>query len=198
MKVRWAAHDWKITHCRNDCGFNYTDYGIERRDVRDTHKDKVATISPCSFFVEKEWRHDDIWTVVASSPQPPLNRRFRHVKLACGVSKRVSFRHSCHKFSVIRCRLLDHVESTVMSRCYVACLAALIVHGQSDCNRLVLIGVRVANVLFLFMMKMSLSTTWTYFVSFWCRIEYVVDEVQLNCPWYIKKCMHKKNPLFRK
>lgn len=85
-----------------------------------------------------------------------------------------------------------------MSRCYVACLAALIVHGQSDCDRPVLIGVRVANVLFLFMMKMSSSTTWTYFVSFWCRIECVVDEVQLNCQWYIKKCMHKKTPLFRK
>lgn len=128
--------------------------------------------------------------VVVLLPQPPLNRRFRYVKLVCGVSKRVFCRHGFHKFSVVRCRLLDHVESTVMSRCYVACLAALIVHGQSDCNRSVLICVRVANVLLLFMMKMSFSTTWTYFVSFWCRIEYVVDEVQLNCQWYIKKCMH--------
>lgn len=85
-----------------------------------------------------------------------------------------------------------------MSRCYVACLAALIVHGQSDCDRPVLIGVRVANVLFLLMVKVSSTATWTYFVSFWCRIEYIVDEVQLNCPWYIKKCMHKKTPLFRK
>lgn len=129
---------------------------------------------------------------------PPLNRRFRHVKLACGVSKRVSFRGSCHNLSVIRCCLLDHTESTVITCSNMACLAALVVHGQSDCDRSVLIGVRVANVLFLFMMKMSLSTTWTYFVSFWCRIEYVVDEVQLNCPWYIKKCMHKKTPLFSK
>lgn len=128
--------------------------------------------------------------VVVSSPQPSLNRRFRHVKLACGVSKRVSFRHGCYKLSVIRCRLLDHVESTVMSRCYVACLAALVVHGKAQCNCSMLICVRVANVLLLFMMKMSFSTTWTYFVSFWCRIEYVVDEVQLNCQWYIKKCMH--------
>lgn len=128
--------------------------------------------------------------VVVLLPQPPLNRRFRYVKLSCGVSKRVFLRYCFDNMAVIRSRLLDHTDSAVMSRCYVACLAALIVNGQSDCNRPVLIGVRVANVLFLFMMKMSSSTTWTYFVSFWCRIEYVVDEVQLNCQWYIKKCMH--------
>lgn len=127
-----------------------------------------------------------------------MNRRFRYVKLSCGVSKRVSFRHSCHKFSVVRCRLLDHTESAVIACCYVACLAALVVHGQSDCNRSVLICVRVANILFLFMMKMSFSSTWTYFVSFWCRIKYIVDPVDSNFVWYVKKIMHKKTPLFSK